>query len=363
MTDHSDLPSISVVMAVGGNRADSCGEIVRGVRSILNQDYEGELEVILVVDPDNSTIRQCSLPNSVRFLNFTRPPGLKGRDANARWKFGWDHARGQILASTGAFLEWKGSNASIAVEIMRTQGVEAVDGIVRRSPGDTSFIGLFRDEALISEFAPFRKDIRLTPDTMAACSRLPTYVTFFMTRSFFNRVKDSLLVESSSDSVWGGTCWDDFCTASAMVKAGGEIYCTNRLVAYLLHGSTFRIHKQFSSGVSGARYCWDHPGDRYARRRLTQTILVATALMFASLSTAALTARHGLIGLGFCVLVLVIGFLLAGIVNSVKAKDWRAFFFPPLTFVQVLVWTCGALYASITDKPDEEFLAGVSRNR
>ena len=355
MTHLSDLPSISVVIPIGGNRAKNGDRLIRCVNSIFRQDYRGDVEVMLVVDSDNEAVRTLDFLRPVSYAEFVRPSGFVGRDAIARRKLGWERAKGQILAATATLIEWERSNASTAVEIMRTQGVEAVEGIVRRSPGDKSFIGLFRDEALITEFPALRRDFLLTPDTMAESSRLPSLVTFFMTRGFFDRVKDSLPVRSNSD-------WDDFSTATAMVEAGGAIYCTNRVVAYLLHGSTLRIHKQFASGVSAMGYCLDYPG-KYATMRLTQTILVAMALMSACLSAAALTALYGLIGVGVCLLALVSGFVLAGVVNVLKAKDWRAFFFPPLTFIQVFVWTCGALYASITDNPDEAFLDVFRRKR
>jgi hypothetical protein len=335
---------------VGGNRTKNCEELIYCISSILHQNYAGKIEIILVVDPDNTQVKllKSSFPKSVRFLDFIRPPDFVGRDAIARRKLGWEHASGQILAATGALIQWKSSNASIAVELMQTQGIEAVDGIVRRSPDDDSFIGLFRDEALITEFPTFREDFLLTPETMAESMRLPAFLTFFMTRGFFDRVKDALPISSNSD-------WDDFCIASAMVKAGGAIYNTNRLVAYLLHRPSLRMYKQFASGVSGINYCLDYPG-RYARRRLTQTIMVITVLMLASLSTAVFTALYGLIGLGFCLLVLMNGFVLTGIINAITAKDWRAFFFPPLFSAQVFVWICGALYILLADTPDTEFL-------
>jgi len=317
------------------------------------------MEVILVVDPNNTKIKllRQAFPKNVMFLDFTRPPGLNGRDTRARWKFGWEHATGDILAATGVLIQWKSSNASTAVELMRTQGVEAVDGIVRRAPDDDSFIGLFRERAFISEFPSFRKDILLTPETMADSSRLPTFVSFFMTHAYFKRAKDSLPTRSDSDG------WDDFYTSYSMIHAGGGIYCTNRLVAYMQHGASLRMWKQFASGVSGMRYCLDHPGDKYARKREAQTVLVATVLMLATLSAAVLTAIYGLLGFGLCLYALLVGFVLTGFVNIVTARNWRAFFFPPLTFVQVSIWAFGALYASISDGLDEEFLAIFRRKR
>jgi hypothetical protein len=355
MTNPSGLPSISVVIPIGGNRTNDSDRLIRCVNSIFSQDYRGEFEVVLVVDSGNEAVRKLEFLRPVSFVEFVRPSDFVGRDAIARRKLGWERAKGQVLAATGTLIEWERSNASIAVEIMRTRGVEAVEGIVRRSPRDKSFIGLFRDEALITEFPAYRRDFLLTPDTMAESSRLPSMVTFFMTRGFFDRVKGSLPVSSNSD-------WDDFCIATAMVEAGGTVYCTNRVVGYLLHGSTLRVHKQFASGVSAMGYCLDYPG-KYATKRLVQTILAATAFMLVCWSAAALIALDGLVGVGLCLFALVTGFVVAGVVNLIRAQDSRAFFFPPLTFIQVFVWTCGALYASITDNPDQNFLAVFRRKR
>src|ERR1035437_9521637 len=142
MTNSSDLPSISVVIPVGGNRTNDSDRLIRCVDSIFCQDYRGEFEVVLVVDSGNEAVRKLEFLEPVSFVEFVRPSDFVGRDAIARRRLAWERAKGQVLAATGALIEWERSNASIAVEIMRTRGVEAVEGIERRSPRDKSFIGL-----------------------------------------------------------------------------------------------------------------------------------------------------------------------------------------------------------------------------
>src|SRR6185312_16755074 len=90
-------PSVSVVIPVKGNQAT----IGATVRSLLDQDYQGSVEILLVGDISDPTwhaIRDDIDSGRVRILEAEVQSA--NRDANAKRSIGLKAARGDVLALT-----------------------------------------------------------------------------------------------------------------------------------------------------------------------------------------------------------------------------------------------------------------------
>jgi hypothetical protein len=315
------------------------------------------LEIILVIDPSNSVVRRIHFPCPVTFVEYHRPVNGVGRDEKERYLQGWDHASGQVLALTGVSLIWETNVVETALEIMQEEDVDAVDGITKRQKGDNRFLALFQDDAIISEFPPYKHDFLLTKKTFGEDLRLPCLTSFFMTKELYQRIRKD--IPQGLDDGWG-----DFNVARSIISAGEAIYCTNRLIAHRTHTLSLRLGKQFTSGLCAARFYLDFPENAYSNKRLRLTLLVAELMILFTLAASvsvALSPLPGVIGtLTFVLLV----FALAGAYNIHKAKYLTAGLFPPLAAVQIALCTLGYVYGCVLrGNPDTEFLDYLHHTR
>ncbi len=90
---------VSVVVPVGGNRVKSIDELKTCVNSILLQSYRN-IEVILVIDPDNHEVRDLRFFRPIRLVEYIRLPHINGRDASERRQLGCDNAFGKVIVLT-----------------------------------------------------------------------------------------------------------------------------------------------------------------------------------------------------------------------------------------------------------------------
>ncbi len=232
-----------------------------------------------------------------------------------------------------------------------------MDGVSRRMPRDErSFLGLFQDEALITEFAHYKRDFLLTKGTFGQDLHLPNFHSFFMTRQFYKQYGH--IPPSRHD-------WDDFNAVKAMVDSGASIFCTNRLVSFRNNHLNLRFAKQFVSGLAGAEFCIHNPDNPYARKRLRLTMIVAVLIGIYVFSTAILMAIVSpLLGFTIALAPVCTLFVLLGIYNAIKTKYWLGFLFPPLTALQVILVTTGFIYGGIDGlDTDPELLDWLHKKR
>jgi len=356
MDQKLEFPLVSVIIPVGGTRVNDTQKLLDCVSSVCHQGYPN-LEVILVIDPSNSTVRNMRFPCPVTFVEYHRPPNGIGRDEKERYLLGWDHAKGQILAITGVCLTWEPDVVETALEIIRNEHVEAVDGISKRQKGDKRFLALFQDDALISEFPPYKRDFALTKKTFAKDLRLPCLTSFFMTKELYQRIREN--IPRGLDDGWA-----DFNVARSIIDSGEAIFCTNRMVVHRAHKLSLRPGKQFASGLSAARFCCDFPNNAYSQKRLRLTTLVAESVILFLLAASMLIALSPLHGTIITLAAALLVFGLAGAYNALKAKYLMAVLFPPLSAVQVIIYTLGYLYGCICEcNPDPELLDFLHKSR
>lgn len=355
-----DCPKVSVVIPVGGNRTKDIEKLHVCVRSIAEQDYQRKkLEIILVIDEDNQSVIEHDFGFPVRLVRFVRDPNAFGRDTNARAVAGWDAATGSVLAFTGVSIVWPRDLIKTALSIMYEQKVYAVDGITRVMPNHAeSLLGMFQDQALITEFPLYKKDFLLTEETLGQDNRLPSMTSFFITRWWYESVRSAIPQYSESG-------WEDFDMARAIVERGGSIYCTNRLVAYRNHKLSLRLGKQFLSGISCAKFFENNPQNSYARRRVNQALLVALMTMMAVLVGICFSVAVFPL-LSFVIDAVLFGLLMVavGLLNAKKINNRKAMLFPPLMVIQVLVWILGFVYGGIKGSDcDQEWLQILHQSR
>jgi len=348
-------PLVSVVIPVGGN--SNKDNIMTVVESIWHQDYpKNKIEILLVVDPETK-LKVLTFSRSVQFVDFVRPTGTTGRDTNARAKKGWDSARGEILAHTGVRWYWGPQSISTALRIMRKKGVQALDGIAERMPNDQSFLALFQDESLVTEFPRYKEDFLLGKDNFGQDFNLPILASFFMTRDFYDKVKEHLPIHTEDG-------WEDFDMVRAMCESGGRIYCTRELVGHRNNAVSLRLGKHFTSGISGFKFIMENPANPYAQKRLRLTLLATIVLISGLSAFIMMVALNPLFGILFTVWILLTVFTLLGIYNCVRAKMLIAVFFPPLTALQIIVWLCGFFYGGANEMNlDREFIVSLHNHR
>jgi len=352
----SGYPLVSVVIPVGGTRVNDKENLLNCVRSICKQTYPN-MEIILVIDPSNTAVRSIPFPCPVTFVEYHRPVNGVGRDEKERYLWGWGHATGKIFALTGVSLTWETNVVETALEIMRKEHVEAIDGITKRQKGDNRFLALFQDDAIISEFPPYKNDFLLSSTTFSKDLRLPSMTSFFITKGLYKKIRSS--IPRGLDNGWG-----DFNVARAIINAGEGIFCTNRLIAYRQHKLSLRLAKQFSSGLCAARFYLDFPENAYSKKRLRLTLLVAELMILFILAAIISFAVKPLLGIIGTLMAAFLVFILAGAYNVHKAKYLTASLFPPLTAVQIAFCTLGYLYECIlSGNPDTEFLDFLHHTR
>jgi len=105
-------PSVSAVVCT----RDRPELLRRAVSSILNQDYPGELECVVVLDRCEDDLAMPDLPagRSLRVLANTRSPGLAGGRNT-----GVDAAAGELIAFCDDDDEWLPGKITAQVELLR----------------------------------------------------------------------------------------------------------------------------------------------------------------------------------------------------------------------------------------------------
>jgi hypothetical protein len=130
------------------------------------------------------------------------------------------------------------------------------------------------------------------------------------------------------------------------------------LVVFRNNPLSLRLVKQFASGFASIEFCTSNPGNPYAlkRQRLTTTA-AALAAIYILLSVILMAIISPLLGFAIALCPVLALFILLGIYNAIKIKEWLGFLFPPLTALQIILVVLGFLYGGIFDyNTDFEFL-------
>jgi putative flippase GtrA/glycosyltransferase involved in cell wall biosynthesis len=346
-------PSVSVVIPVKRNQAT----ISATVKSLLNQDYQGSIEIVLVgdiADPTWEPIREEIDSGHVRILEVE--VNSANRDANAKRTIGLKAARGEVLALTDSDMVLPPHWVSIGIQYI-LRGWPCVAGPMRGATGN--FWDAYADLVSLGSKTPRFVVNRVLDDERYGRPnhKPPITANVFMTREALGRAGDfdATFVHSYEDYSW---FW-------AACKAGVPILCTPSLQADHYHRRGWRrlLQQYTRAGKGCADFVMKYPESPLSRLRVVQWIWVWAAmlgtigLVLASVLVANdpgllgipdSLAQASVVSLPIDVLVplaLVVlttsGLLGLGIMNAITVRQMRAVIFPFITLIFGLAFSYG----------------------
>jgi len=346
-------PSVSVVIPVKRNQAT----IGATVRSLLNQDYRGSVEILLVGDindPTWNSIRDDIAFGRVRILEAEVQSA--NRDANAKRSIGLKAARGDILALTDSDMILPPHWIATGIQYI-LRGWPCVAGPMRGATGN--FWDAYADLVSLGSKTP-----RFVVNRVLDVERYgrprhkpPITANVFMTREALERAGDfdATFIHSYEDYSW---FW-------AACKVGVPILCTPSLQADHYHRRGWKrlLHQYIRAGKGCADFVIKYPESPLSRLRLLQWMLVwATTLGAIGLILAGVVATNtpSLFGIPTAfaqasilslpldvldpfalALLTIVGLLGLGITNAITVRQPRAVVFPFITLIFGLAFSYG----------------------
>jgi putative flippase GtrA/glycosyltransferase involved in cell wall biosynthesis len=332
------LPYVSVIIPARNEQAS-----IRGcVAALLNQDYPPH-EIIVATEPNDPTIgaiKDWIQQGKVRHVVFVRPGKIQTshRDTNARRYQGLLHATGDILVLTDSKIRTPKDWLHKIVYLIAEHGNDVVAGITTRMPSDTRFLAVLSDEGFYRENPRFATDC-ITPENYGKFNGLPVTANLAFTRHVF---------ETIQFPTQGFMGWEDYALTSAILETGFCIKTTNELVVYRTHKPTLRMAKHAVTGIATWVFRKQNHNNAFVKNRHKNAVLI-TLILLGGLGfvTGAAAIYGGLIALYSGLAMSITMFTLLGIYNVYLAKDIRAFAFPPIILLQIIVWIIGYWTAAI----------------
>lgn len=262
-------PSVSVVVPVKGSQRT----IRQLTDSLLDQDYPGNIEVILVGDYDDPTWEpiidqiDCGLIHKVECEVVSL-----GRDANSKRNIGLSLARGEVLAMTDSDMVMPPNWVSRGVEYI-LEGHHGVAGSMSSVHGD--FWGHYVDRNMLGSKTPRMTDpYLLDRDSFGKAGfKPPVTANFFFTRELWSTVGelDPNFVYTYEDYEW----------FRRVIDGGFSIYCANDLTAAHYHRQGFRdLRREYMRCGQGCmEYIFRHSHCRFAHARLAHLFIVYVVLL------------------------------------------------------------------------------------
>jgi GT2 family glycosyltransferase len=314
------MRSASVVIPVKHSQR-TIGETVA---SLLAQDYAGEIEIVLVGDPDDGS--WTALPDDPRVRRLEVDVNTGGRDSNVKRNVGLAAATGDVLCLTDSDMVLPADWLSTGIALLDEH--PCVGGPMISVHRD--FWGRYVDGNPIASKTPRMDDgYVLDQDTLGRRGyKLPITANVLFTRELYERVGglDPEFVHS----------YEDYEFFQRIVDAGATILCTPQLAAWHHHRQGWRalVREYHRSGRGCAQFVGKHPHSPFAAGRLRQLEVVCTAAVFLPVALAVMPAAT--VGL------LVAGLLL-GALCVARARTPHAVAFPAVTLVLGLSFSTGLM--------------------
>jgi GT2 family glycosyltransferase len=299
---------LSVVMPVKGNR-DS---VVHAVRSLLEQDLDAPLEVVVVVDDDDPARGALRVLEPDSRLRVVQPPPFPiagGRDANWRRCVGVDRSTGRAIAFVDADMVFDPTWARRGLALLESS--DCVGGVVRSVDG-LGFWGRYIDRNNIAAKTPrFDRRRDLDAATLGRRGRKPPITAnLFVRREVVERVGPP-----RPDITFN---YDDYAFCQDIVDAGFGITCAPELDGHHEHRQGLRalLHEYDYSGRGCAQFARAYPRSILARRRSRHVLVLLTVVLMGC--AGLLLAPLWVVGVGLAAL-LVLSVLQVVSVRSVEA--------------------------------------------
>lgn len=263
-------------------------EVAETARALLNQDYPGKIEVIVVADPDDP-VREHLAPLLDRVKLYEAHIVSPGRDSNTKRDIGLHeaHPASTILAVMDADVIPEPDWASTVAKLIQ-DGADAAAGPVS-GLGD-SFWCRYIDKVPVGRKMPDNVDADFVLDSKTIARRKP-----MVTANFALSRKAYELAGGPNRSFTNS--YEDYEWMSRMVQRGLRITCTKSLACQRYHREGLKALKgeYLRSGKGCADHVYTHfRGCGFARKRMRQLVVfylmfgaIGAALVFALLATLA----------------------------------------------------------------------------
>jgi putative flippase GtrA/glycosyltransferase involved in cell wall biosynthesis len=335
----SSAPKVGIVVPVRNS-----GRTIRGcLTSLLTQRYP-DFQVYLVGSPreEDKTFEQIEdfLDHPrLTWIEWQRPPGWKGRDANDKRWLGAQTAVAEgatIIAFTDSHVAVPPRWIEKAVSLLRHKSVDAVAGVSRRHPTDRSLAGLYQDASWFSEWPRYGDQFLLNKENVGTAGQLPITANLIVRGDALKRSRPW------HESPYG---WDDFHLDWALLDSGSNVLCTNRSQVFRLHRPRFRLAKHVNAGIAAAEFYRKFPENGFVRRRLRRAALFVTAAVSVPTVLIGTLFLGSSVFTGTLCLLLLLTIGLLGMQTAQTARDWRAVVFPALDLLHIGLWIAGLTVA------------------
>jgi putative flippase GtrA len=285
--------SVSVVIPCRDNERT----IGAAVQSLLDQDYPGLGEIILVGSPGDHTWDGLAGLDDPRLTiwEMETPPGL--RDANFKRDAAIRKASGDLIALMDSDVVLPPDWISRAVATMEDTGESCVTGGLKSA--HDSFWGRYTDSTWIGAKTPrIAESYTVTSADFGLHGRKPPITA----NALFTR---ELYDHCPIDSSWSHGSYEDYEWFWRVTKAGYGVFVCRELFGWHHHRRGLRaLAKEYRRSSRGCAYfIRAHRDCPLARRRLRQVII----LPFAVIAAAAVTAAAVVTGHGIAVAAAVLG--------------------------------------------------------
>ena len=275
------MRAVSVVVPV----KDSGRTIVGTVESLLRQDYDGPLELLLVGDVGDSTwepLRELIDDGAVRIVEVEVVTG--GRDANAKRNAGLAAASGDVLALTDSDMVLPRDWVSTGVALLERHA--CVAGPMESVSDD--FWGRYVDtNPFVGKTPRMQRDYVTCRNSFGGERKPPITANVLFTRELYERVGglDAAFVHSYEDYEW----------FQRVVDAGFSVLCTDRLRALHHHRQGLRqlVREYHRSGRGCAMFVRKHPHSSFGRDRLAHLARVLAVVLLALVEAVTLALAGG----------------------------------------------------------------------
>lgn len=315
---------------------DSQDTIRTTVETLHNQTRLPD-EVIIVVgenDFTHVTIEDFIASGFVTMI-VTKPPDDYVRDTQWKRWVGVQKSLGDTIFLTDSMILLEEHALENALRLMEEHQVSVVGGITPSWPDQANnFWAALHDKALVSNLPQFPVAGLLTAENFGKTENLPVTAALMMTRGTFEKVEDDFALEFSKV----GASYEDFALSWLIVQAGHTILVTNQVVGYHKHRINWSEYSTQigRSGQGAAVLAKMYPNCPLGMRRLKQVNLIKKALLLVVASGLFAATVFKCIAIAVGLLLSVVGYLVLGALNVIKAKEFQAFLFPLFTILLIL---------------------------
>lgn len=247
-------------------------EVAETARALLNQDYPGKIEVIVVADPEDP-VREHLAPLLGRVSLYEADIQSPGRDSNAKRDIGLAkaHPASSILAVIDADVIPEPTWAMTVARLIDA-GADAVAGPV--SGLGNSFWTRYIDQVPVGRKMPDNVDADFVLNRTTIARRKPMVTANFA----FSRMAYEVAGGPNRSFT---NSYEDYEWMSRMVQKGLDIVCSKALACQRYHREGFRALKgeYRRSGKGCADHVYTHlQGCTFARKRMRQLAMFHTLI-------------------------------------------------------------------------------------